>query len=97
MKRLTLSILGFAIGALSGCGTDSEFPTLVPALLPTEVDSTKQANFVNGDFEDGTLNGWTVQTFARPPIPVYPPTKVVGSRPDGRRRQPNDPADRRAA
>lgn len=76
MKRLTLSILGLAIGALSGCGADSEIPTLLPALLPTEIDSTKQANFVNGDFEDGTLNGWTVQTFARPAIPVYPPTKV---------------------
>ena len=63
---LSLSLLGFV-----GCAQQS------PQEDDKPVSSLKQFDFTNGNFEDGTLNGWTVTTGLNPTIPVFPPTSVA--------------------
>jgi len=43
----------------------------------TPVSSLHQADFVNGNFEGGNLNGWTVTTNLNPNILVFPPLSVA--------------------
>lgn len=41
------------------------------------ISSLHQADFVNGNFEAGTLNGWTTTTNLNPTIPTFPPLSVA--------------------
>ena len=76
MRKTTIHTIGLVLGVASGCGSGDSLPfTVLPQTSTVSVADRRQANFVNGDFEDGTLSGWTLTTYARPAIPVYPPTK----------------------
>ncbi|MBL9009071.1 MAG: DUF11 domain-containing protein [Myxococcales bacterium] len=76
MKKTTIHALGLLLGVSTGCGSAESLPFAVLPGTAAEPQGTRsQANFVNGDFENGTLSGWTLTTHVRPPIVVYPPTK----------------------
>lgn len=74
MQKSVRLALGISLlGAMGGCagqaGQASEGKE--------PIGSLQQADFVNGNFEDGTLNGWTVTTGLNPTIPVFPPVSVA--------------------
>ncbi len=68
MNRLTRWSLGLSLIGLFGCAGQSE---------PAPVASLSQADFVNGNFEGGNLNGWTVTTNQNRNIGVFPPKSVA--------------------
>lgn len=76
MRKLTIHTVGLLAGLAAGCSPGESMPLgLLAGNQPDSLADRTQANFVNGDFEDGMLTGWTLTTYLRPVIPVYPPTK----------------------
>ncbi|MFO0575211.1 MAG: hypothetical protein U1A78_14570 [Polyangia bacterium] len=69
MTRSVLLSLGTCLLFAAGCGTER-----VP---PASVDSRAQADAINGGFETGDLNGWTVTTYLNNSITTFPPMSVA--------------------
>ena len=68
MKSSLVLLFSACVGALAGCSSSP----------PSGTDERSQADFVNGDFETGNLNAWTVTTHLnKSGIAVLPPQKVA--------------------
>lgn len=69
MQKTTILMLGLCLVAAASCGNEQQLPPVAQA---------RQADFVNGGFENSDFNGWTVSTNLNPGagIPMFPPTAI---------------------
>lgn len=69
MQKTTLCMFGLCLFAAAACGNQQQLPA---------VAQSRQADFVNGGFENSDFNGWTVSTNLNPGagIPMFPPTAI---------------------
>src|SRR5437868_2357021 len=68
MQRSAILTLGLCLFAVADCGSGEQ---------PSVVATRAQADFVNGGFEAGNLNNWTVTTNLNPVIGTFPPMSIV--------------------